>query len=233
MAQVKKQSKRAGEWESKSSSKVPVLYPKMVLGFSKIKPVKAWLENKTDLARKLSEHQAARAASRFGAPAGVALLAFLVLYSLLLPKDKFQLAKEQLIKEPHDLQAHLVLAEEYLNQNQIEEAEKELLLVQEKSGSRLMNNESSSQVLGEQSSLKWEGLWQRKQAAKPEDIRRMIASWEKIISAKPNYRDGYLQLAVLYYQVFENEKAKENLEKALELDPNFKPAKEMEKILKD
>jgi tetratricopeptide (TPR) repeat protein len=205
--------------------------PKKEIPPKKLKAPRQWLENKIALARKLSEHQAARATSRLGAPAGVALLAFLILYSLLSPKDKFQLEKEQLIKEPRDLQAHLVLAQEYLDHNQIEGAEKELLLVQKNLQFPISSFQSEGKVLGEETNQKLEELWQRKQAAKPEDIRQMITSWEKIIAAKPNYRDGYLQLALLHYKLFENEKAKEYLQQALELDPNFGPARELEKII--
>lgn len=188
---------------------------------SKFKP---WLENKIASARKLSKHRAARAAARFGAPAGVALLFLIFLYSLFLPKDKFQLAKERLVKNPNDFEAHLILAEEYLVNNQIEEAEEELVAV----SSIQPSIDSKQQVLGLSSRLG--GLWLRWQEKKPEEVEKLITEWEEIISEKPDYRDGYLQLALLHYKLFENEKAKECLQKAIELDPNFEPTREMEKL---
>ncbi len=205
-----------------------------IRGYKDIKgKIKPWLENKIASARKVSKPRAARAIGRFGAPAGVALLALIVLYSLTLPKNRFQLAKERLIKNPNDLEAHLILAEEYLNNNKIEEAEKELLLAQRNYEFGIMNSKPRSQVLGGESSLRWEELWQRKKEANPEDIRKLIQFWEKILSERGNYRDGCLQLAFLHYKLFENKKAKEHLERALELDPNFQPARELERILGD
>lgn len=206
MAKKIKRSKRVRERESKKS-------------------IRLWLENKIVTARKLSKHRAARAAARFGAPAGVALLFFIFLYSLFLPKDKFQLAKERLVKNPNDFEAHLILAGEYLVNNQIEEAEEELVAV----SSIQPSTDSKQQVLGLSSRL--DELWLRWQEKKPEEVEKLIAEWEAIISEKPDYRDGYLQLALLHYKLYENEKAKEYLQKALELDPNFEPTKELEKFL--
>ena len=98
---------------------------------------------------------------------GVTLLIFLIISSLFLPKSRFQQAKEKLIKNPNDYQAHLVLAEELLKNNQFDKTEKELLAAQrEKFDSRI------------------EQLWQKKRQSDPEDIRRLIAGWEKIIEEK-------------------------------------------------
>jgi len=193
--------------------------------------VQPWLENKTAVARKLAEHRAARAVGRFGAPAGVALIAFLIFYSLFLPKSRFQLAKERLVKNPQDFEAHLVLAEEYLGNNQVEQAEKELLLAQRTSQTKATLNQENSLVLGEESNLKWEALWQRKVQANPEDIKKLIIYWERIVAEKENYRDAYLQLALLHYQLFENKKAQEYLDQVLELDPNFEPARKIKEFL--
>lgn len=189
----------------------------------KTKKLESWLENKIALARTVSKHRAARAVARYGAPAGVALLAFIVLYSLFLPKDQFQLAKERLVKNPNDFEAHLILAEEYLVNNQIKEAEEELIAASS------LQPDSHQQVLGLSSRL--DELWLRWQEKKPEELKKLIVKWETIISEKPDYRDGYLQLALLHYKLYENEKAKEYLQKALEFNPNFEPAREMEKIL--
>jgi tetratricopeptide (TPR) repeat protein len=193
--------------------------------------IKSWLENKSATVRKVAKHPAARTVARFGGPAGVTFLAFLVISFFFLPKDKFQLAKERLIKNPNDFEAHLILAEEYLENNQIEEAEKELLLAQENYKSQTITDELASQVLGDESGLKWKALWQKKQTVKPEDLRELIKRWEEIVAEKPDYRDGYLQLAFLHYKLFENEKVKEYLEKALAIDPNFEVTRELEKLL--
>jgi len=199
----------------------------------KIGQVKPWLGNKITEARQLSEHRAARAARRWGAPAGVALVIFLVIGSFFLPKNSFQQAKHNLLKNPNDFQAQITLVEEFLANNQFKEAERTLLLAQKIYNLRFMNYYLESQVLGEEANSKLAELWQRKYYSYPEDIKRLIAAWEKIIEEKPDYRDSYLQLTYLHYKLYENEKAKEYLEKAIELDPNYELTREMEKILGD
>lgn len=59
---------------------------------------------------------------------------------------------------------------------------------------------------------------------KPREIESDLKKWEKITIEKPNYRDGFFKLAVLYYQIFNKDRAKKYVEKTLELDPNFQPA---------
>lgn len=189
------------------------------------KNFQAWLINRTAEARKLGEHPAARAAGRWGSPAGVALVILIFAGSLLIPKDNIKEIKERLAKNPNDFETHLQLVEAFLNNNQFEEAEKTLLLAQKQ-----LDN-ADNKVLGEQTSQKFEELWQRKHYSDPKDIRRLITAWEEIVKEKPHYRDGYLQLAYLHYKIFENEKAKEYLQKAIELDPNYEPARELEEIL--
>ena len=152
--------------------------------------------------------------AKIGTSTGIALIFFSVLYSLFLPKDQFQLNKEKLVKNPHDFKAHLELAEKFLDNNQFTEAEKVLLLAQ-----------------NEQTSAESKQLWQRKYLQDPEDIQRLTDSWEKIVEEKPNYRDAYLQLTDLYYRLCENEKAKDYLEKAIELDPNFEAAQELKTLI--
>ncbi|HUV42812.1 MAG TPA: hypothetical protein VMY36_02785 [Patescibacteria group bacterium] len=191
----------------------------------KIQPVKPWFANKITEARKLSEHRAARAARRWGAPTGVAILILIILGSLFTPKDNFQKAKDNLLKNPKDFQAQITLAETLLANNQFEEAEKTLLLAESQM------KQTNEQILGEQTNLKLEELWQKKSYSDPNDIEKLIAAWEKIIEEKSDYRDGYLQLAYLYYQLYENEKAEKYLKKAIELDLNYQPARALEKLI--
>lgn len=194
------------------------------------KYVGPWLENKIERTRKVLRPRSARA-SRYGAPAGVALIILLISLSLFLPKDQLQQAKERLARNSDDFEAHLILAEAYLKDNQLEAAERELLIAQQIQQSGYQTTpQPKTGILGITTST-FSQLWQRKMASNPEDIRRLIEYWEKIVAEKPDYRDGYLQLAILHYKLYENEKAKEYLQKALELDPNFQPARELEKIL--
>ena len=114
------------------------------------------------------------------------------------------------------------MAEEYLNNNQVNEAEKELSLAKtiQSSDFQAVNNST------------FEKIWNQKQEAKPEEIKDLIKHWQQIVLEKPNYRDGYLRLSLLHYKIDESEKANEYLEKAFGLDPNYEPARQMEKILK-
>jgi len=201
--------------------------PKKQLILQPVKSIQPWVGNKITEVRKLSEHRAARAARRWGAPAGVALVVFLFIGSFFIPKNRFQQAKQSLLRNPNDFHAQLVLAEEFLANNQFEKAEKALLLAE----SQIY--QFTSQVLGEQTNLQLEELWQKKLYSDPEEIKKLITLWQKIIEEKPGYRDGYVQLAYLHYKIYENEKAKEYLEKAIELDPNYEPTRELEKILED
>jgi tetratricopeptide (TPR) repeat protein len=140
---------------------------------------------------------------------------FFSLVSFFRPKDSFQLLKEKIVKMPNDYEAHLQLAEIYLQSNQYQKAENELWQLR---------------VLGTSTS-KFDQLLQQKLLQNPNDVKRLIAGWEQIVNQKPNYRDGWLQLAYLNYKIYEDEKAKEYLTKALDLDPNFVPVRELEKII--
>lgn len=59
-----------------------------------------------------------------------------------------------------------------------------------------------------------------------------ITAWENRASQYSGYRDAYFTLAVLYYQLHKREKAKENLEKVFQIDPNFEKGRELERKLK-
>jgi tetratricopeptide (TPR) repeat protein len=187
------------------------------------KKFQAWIGNRGALVRILEKPMAHRSAARWGAPAGVALIVLLAFTSLLFPKNEIQKAKERLAKNPNDIEAAISLANKFLENNQYQEAGKILSLAQR-------NRELGTFVLGEKTSAKLEDLQQRKQYSDPKDIQRLITAWEEIMAQKPSYRDGWLELAFLHYKIFEDEKAKECLNKALEIDPNCEPAKEFEKL---
>lgn len=58
-----------------------------------------------------------------------------------------------------------------------------------------------------------------------------ISYWENIADSYKGYRDAYFKLALLYYQLKDLDKTKENLNKVLELDPNFEEGRKLERIL--
>ncbi len=60
-----------------------------------------------------------------------------------------------------------------------------------------------------------------------------LVFWQNQVKEKPNYRDAYFSLALVYYQIKDFKSSSENLEKAMDLDPNFEKGKELEEILKN
>jgi len=65
----------------------------------------------------------------------------------------------------------------------------------------------------------------------PERIREEIKSWEKVLEKKPYYRDVLLRLAILKYQIYEDDRAIEYFEQALYLDPNNEQVKQVKEII--
>ena len=64
-----------------------------------------------------------------------------------------------------------------------------------------------------------------------ERITRELNFWQSFVAKHHDYRDAYLQLAVLEYRLRDVNKAKFYLNKSLSIDPNFEKARELEKIL--
>ena len=58
-----------------------------------------------------------------------------------------------------------------------------------------------------------------------------VSFWQSEVKLHPNFRDAYLNLALLNFQLKNLEESKENLDKSLELDPNFEEGRELEKLL--
>lgn len=57
--------------------------------------------------------------------------------------------------------------------------------------------------------------------------------WNREVIEKPNYRDGYFSLAIIYYQLGDFNSSLENLDKAMNIDPNFEKGKELKEIIGD
>lgn len=60
--------------------------------------------------------------------------------------------------------------------------------------------------------------------------RETIYKWEQLMQERPNYRDGWVQLAVLYYKRGETSKALTALQKAREIDPNNESLSQIEEL---
>lgn len=63
-------------------------------------------------------------------------------------------------------------------------------------------------------------------------LKQEIESWQKIASASPTYRDAYIQLAIGYWQLAATNEARQNLQRVLELDPNWVVPPQLESLLR-
>ena len=58
-----------------------------------------------------------------------------------------------------------------------------------------------------------------------------VAFWQSEVKVRPDYRDAYLNLALLNFQLKNFEESRKNLDRSLKLDPNFKEGRELERLL--
>lgn len=66
---------------------------------------------------------------------------------------------------------------------------------------------------------------------KREEISSGLTYWEKVVRDNPAAPDAYYQAGFYSAELFENKKAQKYLQKAIELDPSFEEAIELEKII--
>lgn len=64
-----------------------------------------------------------------------------------------------------------------------------------------------------------------------EKINKEINFWQSFVSKHQDYRDAYLQLAILEYRLRDINKARFYLDKSLAIDPNFEKGRELENAL--
>lgn len=77
------------------------------------------------------------------------------------------------------------------------------------------------------------GLWSKNKIAgwQRQPVEQEITKWEEVVNKTPTYRDGYLKLATLYWKLKDDEKAKTALNRAIEIDPNYKGIEKIKEIL--
>jgi len=63
--------------------------------------------------------------------------------------------------------------------------------------------------------------------------QQTIAVWEQILAERPDYRDGWVQLAAAYYKIGDRQKARQALQKAKALDPTNEVVLNFEKLIGD
>lgn len=81
------------------------------------------------------------------------------------------------------------------------------------------NQRTAQKILGAQTHLKLD--------------QKIITYWEQILEERPDYRDGWIQLAAAYLKTGEKSKAKEALSRAKTLDPTNETILNFEKLIGD
>lgn len=132
-------------------------------------------------------------------------------------QQSYQLLKEAIELAPNNPSLHFQLSQLYKNTNNWPEAQKELLIALELSPDSL--------------SIKKELTGVQKTLLEPKQVEEELTFWKKEIAAKPDYRDGWIQLAVRYYELYQLEDAKIALSKAYQLDPNFEATKKLMEVI--
>jgi hypothetical protein len=65
-----------------------------------------------------------------------------------------------------------------------------------------------------------------------ETIRERITYWQQIVDSQPTYRDAYVQLAGLYYQLGDQSQVQALLDQVKSLDPNWEHLDQVTQALK-
>ena len=133
----------------------------------------------------------------------------------------------RVLEHTYDLEVKLFLARWYWNNGQKAEAKRETEIVKDMLGSTtaLPNADSNSLVLGTITSKLEDTL--RIFSPTPATVNREESFWKKIVEERPDYRDGYIILALLSYKRKSPSEALMYKNKALALDPNYPLPKEL------
>lgn len=81
----------------------------------------------------------------------------------------------------------------------------------------------------------WVNSYVEKKKVEEAMINKLLVEkgkWERIKDQYPDYRDAYFQLAQIEYRLNNKSKVGEYVEKTLTIDPNFKPALELQELIK-
>lgn len=154
----------------------------------------------------------------------IAFVVFCVLgilaFNYLYPANSFEKAKINLFLRPYEARSYIDLSNLYLEFNDYQSAKREL-----KTAVFFAKNEEEAQ----EATKKLLDIERNERTR--EEIEKEISKWERVSAEKTNYRDAFFRLAVLNYQIFKNEKAKEYLDRAMALDPNFEEGKRLRELL--
>jgi tetratricopeptide (TPR) repeat protein len=118
------------------------------------------------------------------------------------------------LTNPFSPDSHITTALSLWNQGLRESAKNEILLAQD------LYDPDTPSVLGVATSPsvlleKWE--------SQPQKLRGDYSFWKLVADTKPDYRDGLIMTGLYAYQLDKIQEAREYLNKAHDLDPNYQP----------
>jgi len=134
----------------------------------------------------------------------------IIIISYFLPQNKIQKAKLDAGRWPWRAKKQISLVKVFFENNQEQKAKQQLAFSKKILFLSPFNYKKIKQEIDNNKNI----LNQKK------EIQEKITYWEEIIQNKPNYRDVSLYLSLLYYQIWEQQKAETYWKKAFWLDPN-------------
>jgi len=154
----------------------------------------------------------------------ILLLLFLIfLGNHFYPRNEIVQAQLEIRNWPLSIKKHLQMAEVYFNRGYkkqaIEEFKKAEILYNSLSFLDLLNN-TKNRIEKTKKLLFY-----------PEKIRQDINYWETVLKSKPHFRDVFLRLSILNYQLYQHKKTREYWEQAFYLDPNNKVVQKLGRII--
>lgn len=148
---------------------------------------------------------------------------FLFLFSSILQKkNRFERASFGVYRNYESPLSHLVLAATAADLYDWRLSQKEYALAVRLAGST--DSEQLSQYKALSAEVKSEIFAE-------EMITNEIQKWKTVLKKQPTYRDAHIYLAYLYYQLSDDERAQEHINRAWELDPNNKTVQSLRSIL--
>lgn len=151
------------------------------------------------------------------------ILLLLLIASLLIPFSGLKNRFIRVGKNPWSIKNRLILAEDLFNHGQPELAQQEINLIEASHVFQL--------VLKIRPKLRNEFVRTKNLVYSIEKIQAEIDYWLIILEEKPDYLDAYLRLAVLNYQLKNDQTAQEYWQKAEKLDPNGESVKEVKELI--
>lgn len=130
------------------------------------------------------------------------------------------------LTQPDALDAHLALARSYWQSGNWPRIETELRIAQ--TLFQPSQDEKERPVLGISASpLDLLHQWEKE----PMRLAKELGFWQAVVKDKPDYRDGFIQLSALSFQLNKPEDAKHYLDEAIALDPNSPVAASLTQLL--